>query len=414
MPTVLDRVESLQNEIVEILSEMIKVPTVSPSGEKYGEFVDRMKTLLGKYGLDYRIIGVPQDFVDSNCPEEARGNPRYIIEVKLPGKSGEIIDFNGHYDVVPGGPGWSVTDPFKPVVRDGRVYGRGSVDMKGGLASVLGAFIAFKEEGVTPRFTSRLYMVPDEEIGGECGTGWLVDHLDTAPKAVIIPEPSGTRRVWHGHKGALWVEVNVKGRTAHASTPWLGVNAFEKVSRMAVWLFDNYVPAVNTIVSKYKYDLPGAERATAMIGGVVGMKSTGKINQVPGSVYFTIDRRINPEENVESAHKQLQEYLELAAEKTEAEYEYRIVHSMEPALTSTDSPAVKMVVEAAGKLGIQVEPTVCMGGLDLRYYTMKGIPASSYGPGNNTPHMPDEYVDISELVTAAKVFALILEGGKED
>ncbi|MEB3756299.1 MAG: M20 family metallopeptidase [Desulfurococcales archaeon] len=407
---ILERVDSLQKDIVNILSEMIKVPTVSPSGEKYGEFIDKMKSILESYGLAYRVINVPQDFVDEHCPDEARGNPRYIIEVKLRGGEGKPIDFNGHYDVVPGGPGWTVTEPFKPVVKEGKLYGRGSVDMKGGLASVLGAFIAFKEEGVMPKKTARLYMVPDEEIGGECGTGWLVENLDEIPEAVIIPEPSGTDKIWHGHKGALWVEVNVKGKTAHASTPWLGVNAFERASKMAVWLFENYVPEVNLIKSRYKFDMPGAEMATAMIGGVVGMKSGGKINQVPGSVYFTIDRRINPEETVESALKQMKEFLELAAEKAQAEYDLKIVHTMEPALTPVDTVAVKMVVEAASKIGLKVEPTVCMGGLDLRYYTVKGIPASSYGPGNNTPHMPDEYVDLDELVKAAKVFALLLQG----
>ena len=407
---ILERVDSLQKDIVDILSEMIKVPTVSPSGEKYGDFIDKMKSILESYGLAYKVMNVPQDFVDEHCPDEARGNPRYIIEVKLQGGEGKSIDFNGHYDVVPGGPGWTVTDPFKPVVKEGKLYGRGSVDMKGGLASVLGAFIAFKEEGVMPKKTARLYMVPDEEIGGECGTGWLVENLDEIPEAVIIPEPSGTDKIWHGHKGALWVEVNVKGKTAHASTPWLGVNAFERASKMAVWLFENYVPEVNLIKSRYKFDMPGAEMATAMIGGVVGMKSGGKINQVPGSVYFTIDRRINPEETVESALKQMKEFLELAAEKAQAEYEMKIVHTMEPALTPVDTVAVKMVIDAASKIGLKVEPTVCMGGLDLRYYTVKGIPASSYGPGNNTPHMPDEYVDLDELVKAAKVFALLLQG----
>ncbi|MCE4606561.1 MAG: M20 family metallopeptidase [Desulfurococcales archaeon] len=406
----LDRIDSLQEDIVNILSEMVRVPTVSPSGENYGEFVDNMKSLLESYELTYRFINVPQSYVDEHCPEEAKGNPRYIIEVKLEGGEEKPVDFNGHYDVVPGGPGWTVTEPFKPLLKDGKLYGRGSVDMKGGLASVLAAFIALKEEGVKPKRTARLYMVPDEEIGGECGTGWLVDHLDVTPEAVVIPEPSGTGKIWHGHKGALWVEVIVKGKTAHASTPWLGVNAFEGASKMAVWLFENYVPSVGLISSRYKFDLEGAERATAMIGGVVGMKSEGKINQVPGSVYFTIDRRINPEENVESALKQMKEFLELAAEKAQAEYELKIVHTMEPALTPVDTVAVKMVTEAASKIGLKVEPTVCMGGLDLRYYTVKGIPASSYGPGNNTPHMPNEYVDLDELVKAAKVFALLLQG----
>ncbi len=407
--SLLQRVDSLERDMVDVLMEFIRVPTVSPSGENYGEFADKAVEVLDRYGIRSRVISVPQDYVDSNCPPEARGNPRYIVEAVLEGGGG-VVDFNGHYDVVPGGPGWSITEPFNPVLRNGRVYGRGAVDMKGGLVSVLAAFIALREEGYKPRYTARLFMVPDEEIGGECGTGWLVDNLDTKPLAVFIPEPSGTRRVWHGHKGALWVEVMVKGKTAHASTPWMGVNAFEKASRMAIWLFDNYVPVVSSIVSGYKYDLEGAERATAMIGGVAGVEGGGKTNQVPGGFYFTIDRRVNPEESVESARIQLEEYLEKAASTVGAEYSVRVIHSMEPALTPPDSVAVRMIADAAGKLGVRVEPTVCMGGLDLHYYTSRGIPAASYGPGNNTPHAPDEYIEVEELKMAAKVYAVMLAG----
>lgn len=410
--TLFSTVESLKEELVSIMRETISVPSVSPSGSHYGEMVDVYKNILSRHGIQYRIIRVPQDFVDSHCPPEAKGNPRYIVEARMPGRNRGLIGFNGHYDVVPGGPGWTVTEPFKPRLVEGKLYGRGAIDMKGGIASVLMAMIALREAGIAPHHNIVFHLVPDEEIGGECGTGWLVENMDETPDEVYIPEPSRIDRVWHGHKGALWVEVRVEGKPAHASTPWLGVNAFMDSAKLALWLQENYVPTVSSHISRYKYDLPGAEKATAMIGGVAGVEGGGKTNQVPGSFKFSIDRRIIPEETVEDARKEFEAHIVKAIGELGLgeRVSYRIIHSMEAVVSSPESPPVKKIQRAASLLGINVEPSVCMGGLDLRYYAMKGIPTVSYASGNETPHAPNEYIDIDEALKVAKIYSLTMAG----
>ena len=105
----------LNNWATRFLVDMIKIPTVSPEGKYYEEFVNVVIDRLEDFDLDIEVIRVPQEIVDKECPPEARGNPRRIVLSRV-GKKGPIIHFNAHYDVVPGGPGWKVTEPFNPVV----------------------------------------------------------------------------------------------------------------------------------------------------------------------------------------------------------------------------------------------------------------------------------------------------------
>ena len=406
-----DIVDELKDELVSILEETISIPSTSPSGEMYGDMIDAYREIFSRLSIPHRVITVPQDFVDEHCPREARGNPRYILEARLPGGSG-IIGFNGHYDVVPGGPGWTVSEPFKPRMVGNRLYGRGAVDMKGGIASVITAMAAVREAGLSPPNSIVVHLVPDEEIGGECGTGWLVENVSPLPGEVYIPEPSRIDRVWHGHKGALWAEVRIRGTPAHASTPWLGVNAFLDAARLALWLEEHYAKAVGRHVSRYTYDLPGAERATAMIGGVAGVEGGGKTNQVPGAFTFTVDRRVIPEETVGDARRELEEYLARAAVELGLgdRVSLRVVHEMEAVVSSPDSPPVKRIRGAASLFGVEVVPSVCMGGLDLRYYAVKGIPTVAYDSGNETPHAPNEYVDVGEALLVSKIYSVIMAG----
>ncbi len=403
---ILSRVDELRDWTVQLLMDMVKIPTVSPRGEGYGELVEILSKALAEQGLEVIVHRVPQDLVDKKCPPEARGNPRYIVMVRL-GSGSPVLHFNGHYDVVPGGSGWTVTEPFKPVVKEGRIYGRGTTDMKGGLASMAAAMVALSRFEGELGMTVEAVFVPDEEIGGECGTGYLVEKGLSKPDYVVVAEPSGASRMWIGHKGAVWAEIVVEGKPAHGSTPWLGVNAFEGMVEVARRFIEELKPRVESRKSKYTYDMPGGEKATMMIGGKV--RGGDKVNQVPGVASFSIDRRVIPEESAEEAWREIEEFTRRVAEETGIKATAKLIHTMNAVVTEPDTPLVRAASAAAREvLGSEPEKTVCIGGLDLRYYVERGVQGISYGPGvSGTAHAPDEYVEIRDLVDFAKMYALL-------
>ncbi len=121
-------------QVIDVLMDLIRLRTVAPPGENYLEIINYLDNLLTDYGLSTNIIEVPKSIVNESYPEYA-DYPRYILLAELCNARNERIHFNAHYDVVPGGGGWLVTEPFKPVLINGRVYGRGASDDKGGVTA---------------------------------------------------------------------------------------------------------------------------------------------------------------------------------------------------------------------------------------------------------------------------------------
>ena len=386
---------------VDVLVRLLSIPTVSPGGEGYRQAAELLAGELEGVGARVEIVEVPGEYRERRCP----WGPRYIVLARLEGSSGRVLHFNGHYDVVPGGPGWTVTDPFRPVVREGKVYGRGAVDMKGGIAAVLGALRLAAERGERPVHTVEAAFVPDEEIGGACGTGYLVGEiLERPPDYVVIPEPSGLSHPWHGHKGLYWARVRVRGRAAHASTPWLGRNAFLAGAALALRLQEILAAMLSPRRSRHRFDPPEAARPTFMIGGEAGVPGGGKANQVPGEFQFTVDRRLIPEESVEQARGELEAAVSWAAQGLGVEYTVETLAEMEPAYNDPGE-LLDALRRAAAGAGVEVgEPVICQGGLDLHYYTSRGSKALAYGPDPALAHAPDEHISVDDLERMVAIF----------
>ncbi len=388
-------VDSALKYSIDILSKLIAIPTVSPAGEHYEEASELLARELENLKFKVEVIRVPEDYQKTHCPQ-AGSNPRFIVYGVHSGGA-KRIHFNGHYDVVPGGTGWTVTEPFKPIIKDGKLYGRGAIDMKGGIAATLGAFKLLKDSGISPSLTLEAAFVPDEEIGGKCGTGYLVERVAGAPDYVIIPEPSGLSNPWHGHRGIVWVTVKVKGVSAHASTPWFGKNAFLLAAQVALELQRIASSTFASRKSKYKIVPVEASMPTAMIGGVAGVVGGGKTNQVPGEFMFTVDRRLIPEENVSQALEELKTMIAWSTYQVGADYEVTMDYATEPAINEP-AELYQALREGAKTAGLNLgEPIVCPGGLDMWYYTIRGSKALAYGPEYKTAHAPDEHIDIEEL-----------------
>lgn len=408
LKNIFERVDREFEWAIKILKDIISIPTVNPPGEHYGEFKDYVVEVLRDIGMDVHVYEVPRDYVSRHYPDYA-DKARYVIVARV-GRGRPILQFNGHYDVVPPGRGWS-RDPFKPHINDGRLYGRGAVDMKGGIAATLLATKAIVSLLGEPENGSlEIALVPDEEIGGKTGTGYLVEYLGV-PDHTVIAEPSDANNVWIGHKGALWGFIEVHGKQAHGSTPWHGVNAFEYMARIVLDIIRDYAARLDSKRSAYDYGDPRAAKPTINLGGeVVG---GAKINVVPGYYAFSFDRRLIVEERLEEVEKEIKELIERISAKYKQDgikVGLRIVSKLEPALTSPDNILVKTVIDVGKSLGLNIKPIVCVGGLDLHYYTSKGGIAIAYGPGpSDLAHQADEYVSLEELRTVAKVYAGLIK-----
>jgi len=351
---------------------------------------------------------LPSSIVEKYYPSYA-DKPRYIVVAKIGGRGKQVLHFNGHYDVVPPGQGWS-SDPFKPVIRGGRLYGRGASDMKGGLASIVVALTAIAESGWEPPVSIEASFTPDEETGGETGVNYMLEANLVSPDYAVVAEPSGLRRIWIGNKGAVWARVKVYGRQAHGSTPWLGVNAFEKMVELAYLMMHELKPRIEEKKSRYDYGDPRAARATINIGGEVSGGS--KTNIVPGFYSFSIDRRVIPEESADEAAREIIEFIEEAKKKIkDLKAEVEIVSKFDATVTSPDTMLVKKLARAVEEItGRKPETTVCIGGLDTRYFQLRGIQAATYGPGiDEVAHKADEYIVLEDVLLAAKVYVLLAD-----
>ncbi|MEM4717315.1 MAG: M20 family metallopeptidase [Desulfurococcaceae archaeon] len=393
---------------VKILVDSLEYKTTL--GEDYEEIIKYYADVLSSYGVHVTIHRVPQEYVRKNLHQRYNPDkPRYILIARV-GCGDRILQFNGHYDVVPPGEGWQL-DPFKPTIIDTKIYGRGASDMKGGIATFLATLIHFARR--EPEIILEGVLVPDEEIGGVTGTGYLIKELESKPDWAIIAEPSGLDNVWIGHRGIAWFMVKIFGKQAHGSAPWLGENAFEKMLIFAKQLIEKYRDQLSRKRSSFSYDDPNAITPTITPGGM--LLSPGAINIVPGEVGFSIDRRLIIEEKVDEVVDEFTRLVNEISRETGIISEVEVVNTSNPAFTPLDSLLVEAITESIMKtINIKPKHTVCTGGLDLRYYTDAKIEAVAYGPGIvNVAHKANEYIDINDIRRGIEVYISIVKNLEE-
>ena len=399
---ILERLENMRDNIVRLSSDLIRIPTVNPPGENYGEISSFLSKKMDEIGLKVEVFQVSE----SKLKELGLKPPRPVVVGTLEaGKPEEALHFNGHYDVVPAGEGWTV-EPFKPTVRNGRLYGRGASDMKGGIAAMLAAVEAVRKERVNLRGDLKLSFVPDEEIGGQTGTGCLAELGLMEGKAALIGEASGIDRVCVAHKGALWLEVAVKGEAAHTCMAHKAVNAVEKAAKIIVEL-GKLKEGFKAKATRTPM-LSGHENPVINIGGVI--RGGVKANVVPELCVFTVDRRLIPEENVEEAEAEIVGLIEeMGREDPQLQAEVKRILHVEAAFTPENEKICRVLVEAAGKVtGVKPQISGLPVFTDMHFFSQH-MPSAIYGPGVlEKVHAADEYVPVEELVASAKVYALTI------
>jgi succinyl-diaminopimelate desuccinylase len=220
--TLLDHIAQRQDDLVALTQALVRIPTVNPPGDAYEACAHLIGERLARSGFVLEYIRA------HGAPGDSDSHPRVNVVARYDTHTpGPCVHFNGHIDVVEVGSGWTV-EPFGGQVINGRVYGRGSCDMKGGIASAIVAVEALVQSGLHFGGALEISGTVDEESGGYAGVGYLASLGYFSPPRVhhvIIPEPLGVDRICLGHRGVWWGEVQTLGRIAHGSMPFLGDSA---------------------------------------------------------------------------------------------------------------------------------------------------------------------------------------------
>jgi succinyl-diaminopimelate desuccinylase len=404
-----DAVDSLGGEMVEFLQELVRIPTENPPGRYYPECARAIGRKMEEVGLDVQYVDVPGELLPVLAPH-GEALPRPSVIGKLAGANVRpLLHFTGHYDVVPAGEGWSL-DPYSAIVREGKVYGRGSSDQKSGIAAQVFAIKALGKAGLDLGGTIVSSATPDEETGGFAGLGYLVDRGFVSRDNTdfcVITECLDVDKICLGHRGTLWLEVETRGRQSHGSIPSEGVNAIEKMLGLLDAVRREVLPDYDT-VSRHPVMPPACRKSTLTVTMIEGGI---KLNMVPASCRASLDWRLIPEQNVEAAKESLFELCRKMKEKDpEFEGHVREIMSVNPTLVPDDTDVVKAFQEAGQRiLGQPMGFSVSPGSDDQKFVVQKaGLQQCIvYGPGPlAVAHKADEFQPIGDLLTGAKVMAL--------
>jgi succinyl-diaminopimelate desuccinylase len=361
--------------MLDLTRRLVAIPSENPPGNHYEECVNLLHDELVHLGFD----------------DVRREGACVLASV---GTGSRILYFSGHYDVVPA----QSRDQFEPRVENRNLFGRGSSDMKSGLAAMIHAAVAARDEGLLKHGRIGIVLVPDEETAGPRGSRDLNARglLGRDAVGMLTPEPTGGV-IWNANRGAITLRATMLGKPAHVGRQFEGVNAFER-ALPAVPLLAEIKREVELRETQYNIAPAAARRSILLLGG----RSEGgtNFNVTPERFSFTIDRRINPEEDLEKETRRLHNALE--------GFEIETLQLEPAAATSTENPLGRALSHHVFNVtGKEAAFEMCPGLLETRWYAARSIPAFAYGPGLLTvSHGSNEFVPIRNISECALIYAL--------
>ena len=410
----LARIESMRDDLIALTRDLIRIPTLNPPGDCYRDICDYLDTRLTRHGFDTQLVRA------IGAPGDSDKYPRWNIVARKEGRHpGECVHFNSHIDVVEVGHGWTF-DPFGGDVSDGRIYGRGACDMKGGLAASIIAAEAFLQE--FPDFAGAIEIsgTADEESGGYGGVAYLAEQGFFSPQRVqhvIIPEPLNKDRICLGHRGGWWAEIETYGEIAHGSMPFLGDCAVRHMGAVLDKFETDLFPAMAARHTDMPVVPDGARSSTMNINSIHGGQPeqpadyTGlPAHCVPDSCRIVIDRRYLAEESHAGVSQEVEGILkQLEQSRENFRFSLREINHVAPSMTDRAAPVVATVDRSiTAILGKAPEYVASPGTYDQKHIDRIGKLKNciAYGPGIlELAHKPDEYIGIEDMIDSAKVMA---------
>jgi succinyl-diaminopimelate desuccinylase len=423
---VLKHIDGLADELVELCQDLIRIPSWDRETRGEAECARRVGKMLVKRGIQTEYIA-------------SHPNIDNLIATWKANKGARIL-FNGHIDVVPPGEDWTV-DPFGAEIRDGLIYGRGAMDMKGGVAAMAMAMSALRDLDVPLKGTVILNAVGDEERQGRLGTTWCINNAWEKIKAdaAIIGEPSGLGHLGFavnvGEKGPVWTKITTKGKKAHGSMPLAGNNAIVMLLNLLQALDKARPPSaspqitreavISQLATAYDKDPKQIEALIQRDSGSNPLSAvfddlgttTMNIGTISGGVMpnvvadrcaAEIDFRILPGQKPQEMIDFIQHHAEKLSISKACDVE--IIEAIEGNIVPNyqHNKLVTTVYEASNEIAGPSVLSLVPYATDGRLLRRAGIESTvMYGPGVLTlAHTADENVAIDELVKVTKVFAV--------
>jgi acetylornithine deacetylase/succinyl-diaminopimelate desuccinylase family protein len=375
--------ETARAHVRRLLCDLVAIPSY---GGNEGPILAHLAERFGRQGIDCRVTEL--DGKPLNLTAEIGQGTRRIL-------------LNSHVDTVPpGDPALWRTDPLTPVERDGRIYGRGAEDAKGCLAAMIVAFesLAARRKELPVRVV--LMAVGGEERGGlgtktEVARGFTADAAIVGESTLLEPKLA--------HKGVLRLEVEVKGKAAHASDPEAGVNAIVGMGPVITAL-DRLAAIVRTREERY------TGRASLVISTIAGGVA---LNVIPAGCAISIDRRVLPTETEAQATEEIVRTVTAALPAgLGATAEVRKVRFVAPSATLADAAIVRAAEQAASELlGKRAQASGFTATCDMTYLVNGGgIPSIILGPDSIAlAHQVDECISIEEMARAVGLYLRTIE-----
>lgn len=389
-PALRRALDAHREDILAFSQDLIRIATENPPGNHYRECVERIRAELERLGLSCQVVETP------GFSERRRYNL-----LSFHGEGQRVLYFHGHYDVVPA----QHREQFTPRLEKGRLVGRGAADMKAGVAGMIYAAALLKECRIPLKGRVGLCIVSDEETGGQGGSRHL-DEIGLLGKdgfAMLTPEPtSGV--IWNANRGAITLRITVKGKFAHVGLQHEGINAFERMLDVARVL-QTLKAEVEQRKTAYRIVSDEAGHSILMLGGHV--EGGTNFNAVPETCSFTVERRFNPEEDLDVEKARLFSVLGTCKEQGIA-MDIEVLQEGRSSGVAEDHPVARVLAETVEAVrGERPTFAMCPGFLETRWYARKGIPAFAFGPGLlEVSHGPNEAIEIARIHQSALVYAL--------
>jgi len=393
------------SEDIEFLSRLVEIQSDSNLKTRYVNCADVIRK-------EAESIGLKAEVYDS-ADLAADKKPRPSVVVRLDVGARDTIVIATHYDVVAAGTGWR-HDPFKLTVEGDRAFGRGAADDKGSIACAMGALRELAK--TTPRANVALLACPDEEVGGELGLGYIVNHVKIRGDAAVVLDASPAT-VSIAASGLIWGKVIVKGKQGHAGYPHLAKNAIDEAIP-----FLEKLSEFSKVRERIRSKIPAPPHSPhKQIWGrftLTVLSAGAKENIIPGECEARFDLRVCPDENYESAKKGLSHYFQKlkASQKVDAALEYTLQNPSNY-FTDPSHPLVRRFSRAAQKAFRRRIPVAGeLGGNDGHYLAKVGIPVVSFGPirDNCRFHGVDEFVNLRDIELVRRTLVnLVSDWGAE-
>ena len=394
-------VDGKTDQILERFRTVIGVNTTVPPGKNYDTLLDLIEPEFKRLGFETERVTIPDDLVKT-IPLPLEG-PRVNLVARR-GNGGEPVTIYAHMDVVPIGEDWK-HDPFGAELDDGKIYGRGTADMKGAIASLLTAIEVMDEAGITPNYDLIVCLCTDEEIGGYPGI-WHLAKQGYVKGHMLCLEGGQEARIGLASAGAVDVTITTIGRSAHSGSNYLGVNAI-----------DCMLPIMNEL-AQLKLDVEGRESTvlgmqheqapsrymTPMFNFSI-INAGVKSNIVPATCKLLINRRYIPEENYDQVTGEILEAVERGKAKSKAvDVKVDFFH-VYPAMKLVPGPHMRKMQEAM----------MLVHGYSMEDFTASGASGSTdmanvqqelgwddipfCGPGRMSSHAhgADEFVELEDV-----------------